>query len=286
MLTSVKLVDGAREMRLLPRQDQGVFLQNLDAPSPSIREVVEDRTDDDGARDTTLLFGSRAVGIELLVTQDARAVEDELSRYLHPRSRPYLVVEDTGWSQARRLQLRVDQFSAPLTTDLPRDARKIQVQWKAPDGIWEASEQDEVTVGADIATAGGGMSFPISFPMSFAPTMATGATTVTSVGAVPSHFIARLYGPCTGPSLVNTTTGEQITFKSSLSLGAGEYVEVDTRERSANWLSDASISRLGDVDFTATSWWRLEPGDNDIRYLPADADAGSEAVVFYRAAWL
>ena len=286
MLTSVKLVDGAREMILLPRQDQGVFLQSLDAPSPSIREVTDDRTDDDGARDTTTLFGARACSIELLVTKNARAVEDELTRYLHPRSRPYLLVEDSGWAQARRLGLRVDQFSMPLGTDLPRDARKIQVQWKAPDGIWEADTEEDVTVSADIATDAGGMSFPISFPMSFAPTMATGTTTVTSVGAVPSHFVARFYGPCTGPSLVNVTTGEEITFKSSLSLGAGEYVEIDTRERSASWMSNAAISRLGDVDFLATSWWRLEPGDNDIRYLPDDADAGSQAVIFYRPAWL
>lgn len=287
MLTSVKLVDGSRQMLLLPRQDQGVFLQSLDAPSPETREVAEERTDDDGTRDSTTLFGARACSIELLVTRDPRAVEYEVSTFLNPRSRPYLVVEDDGWAQARRLRLRVDQWSAPLGLDLARvDARQITASWKAPDGIWEATDEASVTIGADIATDAGGMAFPMAFPMSFAPTMATGATTMTSLGAVPSHFTARLYGPCRGPRLLNQTTGEQIAFVSSLTLAAGQYIEIDTRERSAFAQSNAAASRLSSIDFTATSWWRLEPGDNAVRYVPSDADAGAQAVITYRPAWI
>jgi hypothetical protein len=285
-LTSVMLVDGSRQMILYPRQDQGVYLQTVDAPSPGTREVTEDRTDDDGARDTTTLFGARACTVELLVTQGARAVEDELSRYLHPRSRPYLRVEDDGWTQARWLALRVDQFSAPLSSDLAPDMRKIQVQWKCPDGIWEAADLTMEPVPADVQGDPVGVAFPVTFPFSFAATMATGSTIVTSLGAVPSHFTAQLYGPCTAPKLVNDTTGETIAFTESLTLAAGEYVEIDTRERTAFLLSDSSLSRLNYVDFTTTSWWRLEPGDNAIRYTPRDADAGATAIITYRPAWL
>lgn len=285
MLTSVKIVDGSREMILLPRQDQGVFLQSLDAPSPSTREVVDDRTDDDGTRDTTLLFGSRAVSIELLVTQDARAVEDELSRYLHPRSRPYLVVEDTGWAQARWLALRVDQWSAPLGVDLPRDARRIQVQWKCPTGVWEAALTTEATVLGDLA-ADTGRIYPKTYPWSYPATDVAGAAIVTSLGSIPSHFTAKLYGPCSGPSLRNETTGEEITFTTALTLAAGEYVEVDTRERTASLLSNTSASRLNYLDFTTTSWWRIEPGENSIRYAPLAGSSGSAAVITYRPAWL
>jgi len=287
MLTSVKLVDGSREMTLLPRQDDGIFLQSISAPMPEVREVVSARTDDDGTRDETALFGARACSIEVLVTQDPRGFEDELTRYLHPRSRPYLVVDDDGWSQARRLRLRVSQFDAPLGLDLARiDARRITVGWQVPDGIWEANAAAEETVVADVDTSGDGFSLPMTLPLTLTATTETGANLVTNLGAVPSHFTARLYGPCTAPRLVNETTGEEIAFTSGLSLASGEYVEIDTRERSANLLSNPATTRLQYVDFMATSWWLLQPGLNQVRYAPAPSEPGAAAVITYRPAWL
>lgn len=286
MLTSVKLVDGSREMILLPRQSAGVFLQAIEAPMPEVREVAENRTDDDGTRDTTELHGARACSIEVLVTQSPRAVEDELSRFMHPRLRPYLVVEDDGWSQARRLMLRADTFDAPLGLDLARiDGRKISVGWKVPTGIWETAASVEVTVTADVQGDTVGFSLPFTLPLSLEATAATGATILGNVGSVPSHFVARLYGPCTAPRLVNETTGETIAFTSSLSLSPGQYVEIDTRERTADLMS-MNNSRLTMLDFEDTSWWRIEPGDNQIRYNPEISSPGAAAVITYRPAWL
>ncbi|MFD0902326.1 phage distal tail protein [Actinomadura sediminis] len=283
----MSLQDGAREMVLLPRQSDGIFLQGLSAPMPEVREVSENRTEDDGVRDETMLFGSRAVSIELLVTQDPRGVEDELARYLHPRVRPFLVVEDDGWSQARRIRLRVSQFDKPLELDLARiDARKISVGWVAPDGIWEADVAAEETVVADVDTSGDGFSLPVTLPLTLTATQETGASLLTNLGAVPSHFTAKLYGPCTAPSLVNETTGEEITFTSGLTLASGEYVEIDTRERTANLLSNAATTRLHLIDFTSTSWWQLQPGLNQIRYAPAPSEPGAAAIITYRPAWL
>lgn len=285
MLTDVRLVDGDREMVLLPRQDDGVFLQKLGAPSPDIRAVAEARTDDDGERDSTLLHGARACSIELLVTEGARAFEDEISRYLHPRNRPYLVVTDDEWAQTRRLRLRSDQFDWPQGVDLPRQMRRVQVQWKCPDGVWEADELAFEDVNADIPSSTG-RSYLRSYPRTYATTLSTGASTITSLGALPSHFVARLYGPCQAPRLTNETTGEVVGFTSALTLGPGEYVEIDTRERTAYFLSLTTQSRLGSVDFAATSWWRIEPGDQQVRYSADSASAGAMAVIEYRPAWL
>lgn len=287
MKTGVQLVDGDRVLILHPSLDY--VPQSLDVASPAMREVTEPRPDDDGERDSTGMFGARAVSLEVAVVNeqtDCEVLLDRLKRFLHPRSRPYLVVDDDGWQQQRRMRLRVDQWSEPYAGYAASQTRVVQLQWKAPDGIWEASDEVTETLAADIATDAGGMSFPIMFPMSFAPTMAVGSTTVTNLGVIPSHFVVRLYGPCTAPTLVNETTGEQIAFTSSLSLAAGQYVEVDTREQTANAQSDASVTRLNYVDFATTSWWQLQPGDNAIRYVPKDADAGSQAVITYRPAWL
>jgi hypothetical protein len=285
MLTSVRLVDGDQEMILLPAQDQGIRLQKLDVPGPAIREVSESRVDDDGERDTTKLHGARACSIDLLVTHDARAVEEELTPFCLPEARPYLVVADDEWLQERRLMLRVDQFAAPLGVDLPRRMRNIQAQWKVPDGIWEAAVEAEEIVNAD-QPATEGRTYPKAYPRSYPATTATGATLITNPGRKRAHFVARLYGPCSGPRLINETTGEQIAFLPSLSLAAGEYLEVNSREHTALLLSMPDASRLGYVDFAATAWWQLQSGEQQIRYAPQSVGTGAQAVITYRPAWL
>ena len=285
MLTSVKLVDGDREMILLPRQDQGVHFQELDAPFPAVRASTEDRTDDDGEDDTTSLHGARSCSIELLVTQQARTIEDELTRFLHPRSRPYLVVADDEWAQARRLRLRVAQWSAPLTVELPRAARRIQAQWQAPDGVWEAADLVTETISADMPGTAGRI-YPRTYPYAYPATLAAGASVIVNVGGTPSHYTARLYGPCIGPRLTNETTGETIAFTAGLTLAAGEYVEISTRDRTAYLNGHSALSRLNVIDFDVTSWWRIEPGEQQVRYAPAVVFAGAAAVIDYRPAWL
>jgi hypothetical protein len=286
VITAVRLVDGARELTLHPRVD--VLPDSLDVSFPAIREVTEPRVDDDGERDTTDLFGARAVSLSAALTDDTYApanLLDQVKAFLHPRTRPYLYVTQDGWGQERRMLLRIDQFSEPYSGYVASQVRAVQLQWKAPDGIWEAADTETVVVNADIGSTDG-ISFPISFPLAWPTTTASGATTVSNLGGVPSHFVARLYGPCTGPRLVNETTGEETTFTAALVLAAGEYVEVDTRNRTAYLNSEAGQSRLNYLDFTVTSWWRIEPGDQQIRYAPETASPGSVAEITYRPAWL
>lgn len=291
MITRARLIDGQREMALYPRD--GVEPQSLTVGFPDVREVSEPRTDDDGVRDSTQLFGARAVALEMVMYEDPAAIAvtiDELKTFLHPRLRPYLYITDDGWPIGeRRIRLRADQLSEPYTGYVSSVQRQVQTQWKAPDGVWEAVDLVSVTINADVEDAGG-LSFPITFPIAWTATQATGASVVTNLGGIPSHFVARLYGPCSGPELTNDTTGETIKFTGGddgLTIAAGDYVEIDTRERTAYLLSMTDASRLSDLDYTVTSWWRLEPGDNQIRYHPADgAGPGSAAVIDYRPAWL
>lgn len=282
-ITGVRLVDGSREMTLIP--NDFITVTSLDVPMPDIRAVAEPRADDDGERDSTRLHGARAVTLEMDLYVTPAALVDELKSFLHPRSRPYLHVVDDEWSGERRLLLRVDQQSDPIEEGADDVLRTVQVQWRAPGGLWELTEVESVTINADTG-ATEGFSFPIVFPLSMVATEAAGLTIVSNDGGAPSHFIARLYGPCSGPSLINETTGVELTFTTELDLAAGEYVEIDTRERTAYLLSDTSQSRLRFLDFTVSTWWLLEAGDQSVRYAPDDADAGSAAVIEYRPNWL
>lgn len=283
-VTGMRLVDGDLSLTLYPRDD--VQILSLDVPAPDARAVVRMRPDDDGTTDTSARFGSRPVALELQVIERPAAFVDALTRYLHPARRPYLYLADDEWSAERRIKLRTETWSAPMTSAEAPFYRKILAQWRAPDGVWEAAEETQLIVGVDIPSSIG-MSFPMAFPAVFAATTAGGAQQTTNTGSAPSHFKARLYGPITAPRLINASTEQEIVFTDSLVLGAGDYVEVDTRNRTA-WLnSNVLISRLGHVDFFAPNeWWPLQGGVQRVRYTGTTPGAGARAVLYYRPAWL
>lgn len=287
-ITRVALVDGARELVLLDRAALrlDLILTGLDVPSPAVRAVTEDRTDADGEDDHTAYHGARAVSATVALCDTPAALLDQINGYLHPRSRPYLVVSDDEWPDGpRRLRLRADQWSAPIdhTAHLRREH---QLQWRAPDGVWEAADETAFIVLAesDVVT---GRLYELVTPRTYPETMPTGALTVTNPGTSWADQRVRLYGPCAGPRYTHDDTGETIAFTEELAIPAGEYVEIDTRARSAFYLSDPDASRLSFLDFEVSTWWRLAPGANRVRYHPiSDVDPGCQVEGSYRPTWL
>jgi hypothetical protein len=115
---------------------------------------------------------------------------------------------------------------------------------------------------------------------------AAGDSLVSVPGTMRTWWTAKLYGPCTGPKLANDTVGADLRFTDSLVLAAGDYVEVSARDRTAYLLSDTSLSRAQFLDWGATAWWALVPGDNLLRYHPTSAGAGAQAEITFRTAWM
>lgn len=284
MLTSVRLVEGSRQMLIRPRE--GVADTDLDFGFPETRAQVENRPNKNGTRDTTNLFGASAVSltIELYKVGTTRGLLDELRSFCYPGLRPYIYVADDEWTTERRALLRADMLSAPIAKGTgPK--RTVQAQWRNPNGYWESATEIMVEVLADVPISVGSP-YPRTYPYSYASTTSTGATLVGNVGLIPSEYTARLYGPCSGPRLVNEDTGDELKFSDELALAAGEYVEVDTLEQSASFMSDENNSLLDYVDFSVSDWWPIMPGDQTIRYAPVTASSGAAAHIFYRPSWL
>ena len=284
MLTEVKLVDGLRELLLAPRP--GIALVGLDKGFPAIREDVEDAADADGTNDWTERYGAAAVVLTLRLYQagGTRKIIDNLGMYCHPARRPYLVVADDEWETPRRVKLRANQLSWPIESG-KGPIREVQATWQAPHGVWETLHPVPVPVGVDIPSSSG-RTYPLVHPRSYAPTNASGAQPVVNPGNTASHFTARLYGPIVAPRLINMLTGQQIVFTSALTLGAGEYVQIDTSVRTAFLLGDPYVGRLGHIDFSINSWWQMQPGVQHIRYTGEDPSPGAVAEITYHPAWL
>jgi len=86
-------------------------------------------------------------------------------------------------------------------------------------------------------------------------------------------------GPATDPALINLTTGQVIDFEGTTLL-VTDLLEVDTHNRRV--VLDGT-SRY-DLLAPGSTFWRLAPGRNDLRYVAA-APEGS-VTVRYRDAWL
>lgn len=288
-ITSVRLVYGAREMVIVPRTE--ITLNTIDVPLPEIREVAEPRADDDGDVDTTELFGSRSASLEMEFYVTPAALVDELKRFCHPGIRPYLYITDDEWTEDRRLWMRADTLSDPIEAGADDIRRDVQVQWKVPNGIWQSTALHTEVIAADV-TATVGLSFPVSFPFGFAATTQAGASVVNNAGSLPVHHVTRMYGPCNGPRLTNEETGETLDFSSPvdgsiLSLAEGDYLEINSQDRSALLLSNSDQSRLRFLDFMTSTWWRLQPGQNQIRYHPVEVlKNNSIAEMDFHPAWL
>lgn len=286
-ITRVRLVDGDTELVLhdTPWLRLDLFLQNLQIGSPAVREVVDDRTDADGTDDETAYHGARAVSVDVRVLDTPGQLADQLTGFMHPRRRPYLCIVDDEWGGERRLRLRASQWTNPLDTMSGR-LRDVQLQWRAPDGVWEATDEVAVGVNADSGVEAG-RTYDLVFPRDYGTTGSVGAYQLVNPGTAWADYRVRLYGPAVGPRWTDDQTGATIAFTPEMSLAAGEYVELDTRERSAVLNSDASLSRLHLVDFEVTTWWQLRPGTNVVRYNPlAEAGAGTRAELVYRPTWL
>lgn len=142
MITSVKLVDGSNKFvfqdNALGNFDEIVWTK-LDLGSPEVRSVTSPRVSHDGTDDHTMYHGARSVSLECRLASAPAAKVDKLNSFLHPKKRPFLVVTDDSWTpvDTRRIMLRSNQWTSELvnTSSFFRD---VQLQWTAPDGVWES----------------------------------------------------------------------------------------------------------------------------------------------------
>jgi hypothetical protein len=288
-VTAVRLEDGASVLDL---RAGGYRVARLDIGLPTVRAVTVPRPDQDGEDDTTAHHGAAAVSMDvrLLAGRDSGLVgiapspslidlRDALRAFCHPSARPYLVVEDEG--QQRRIRLRADQFAGPITN--PRH-QQVQLSWRAPDGVMEALAEQIGTAEA-VPSGEGGFAFDMTFDLTFPTSSAVGSVTVSNDGTVDVRPILRLYGPCIDPRVENQSTGEQLIF-TGLTIAAGDWLEIDCREKTARLNGLASQSRLSRLDFANSSYLRLLPGMNTVRYFPVSFSTGARLEVRFRSAWI
>lgn len=272
----------------------GLFLVDLDLGYPSPRVDAEDLTDDDGTDDGTLYHGASLVSVRAAAvatdTATKQAVIDRLGAFMRPGVRPFLhyTLEDGG--DERRVALRAQNRSAPLTSPWMHVMQDVLAAWVNPRGVQESADEITVEVPASSSGAEAGIVFPVVFPLAWPYAPGSGSTLATNDGNASAMPVIRMYGSATNPRLENITTGQTLEFGSAtvgdLVLAAGEYVELDVRARTVTLDGDAADSRYQYLNFADSEWWSLAPGVNELRYYPEAFDPGATSYVIYHHTWI
>lgn len=119
---------------------------------------------------------------------------------------------------------------------------------------------------------GGGGAIPAAIPFSLA-VGGSGAVTVANDGNGEAFPTVTLYGSLENPSLLNETTGESLSIAYTLATST-DFIVLDFYNRTALLNGITNINQ-----YVTGDWWRLKPGNNDIKLASASYSAGAYALL-------
>lgn len=151
---------------------------------------------------------------------------------------------------------------------------RARLVFEATDPRFYASTVDSNVLGL---TEGGGMTFPLTFPLVFGASSDSGAAAVNA-GTIEAPWTATITGPMTDCRLVLAETAAEVVIDGEVP--AGSTLVLSSADRSV--LLDGSPRQSW---LTLSSrWWQLSPGSNTVRFRAA---SGSGTCTFsWRSTWL
>jgi len=111
----------------------------------------------------------------------------------------------------------------------------------------------------------GGVTFPLTFPLTFNATRVTGNVNLTNEGNETGPVFLRIDGPCVGPVITHVASGLSLVFASSLTLGVGEWLEVDLEAHTA--MANGQSSRANWI--VSRQWFGFDSGPNTYQFTAA-----------------
>ena len=262
LIQSIKVLDlpTKRAVRYQNQSVHGVFLTPLD------------------------YFGSRTIAIEIIIanntaTDTMTAVRNLVEKAViyQEDQRQYLDVWLPGESDVWRYYGRtLDVSTTELNTKNTAVRCNVRFDTDVSAGV---SVTETVTTLNYAAPTIGGFSYPRTYNYTYGGAFSSGAS-ITNVGNFPYEPILKIYGPCVDPDIQSDQNSERVKF-SGLTIGSGDYVEIDIRNSTV--LLNGVSSRYSKLDLAATKFIKIYPGTNNISWRPASG-TGSYLEVIWRSA--
>jgi hypothetical protein len=270
---------------LLEDPTKGYFCTELNLGWPDVREVINNRPDQDGADDRTTYFGPRAITAAITAIAGAGANIDGAASlfapFMSPAARPQLhYVLDRPGAAERVLTVRASGYQWPIVGDKQRD---VQLAWVAADPL-----PKDVAVRTSTAYAGASSGPGRIYNLTFNRLYPVGGGS-SSVGIIHGNGdvwfgpVYRIYGPITQPDLQILLSGHgvpmRILFDPGFSIAATHYVDLDSTAHTARLDGDPNQSVYGSIEWSASNWSKLTPGVDNLLTIHGTSTSGVSQVL-------
>ncbi len=247
--------------------------------SPGSTAQASQRLNADGATMSAGFLKPRVlVGTGSILTEDPALLTGAIDRLIDAvKLSPFeLTVAEPGLTRTVTVQRQDDVLPKKLNAYeaefsfqvIARDPRKFG---------------DLVTSTTRLPFSEGGLTFPVTFPITFTGISGTGVLRVNNPGNTQAPVWLRIDGPIPagGWSVTHVGKKQSLTFATALALGTGEFVTVDMDRREV--LAQGQAPRSGYV--TSRGWFSLDPGDNDIAFSSVNYSSTASLTVTTKPAW-
>jgi hypothetical protein len=267
-------------------EDNGWYVGRYDMGVPVARQVVSDRPSMDGTDNRTRHVGGRNVILGLtLAGANRQAMLDSLAPFMDPGQVVTLIAKTERWDAYRRL--RVKPVSGPDATWDNPGLLAVTVGFQSVGSPFFTGELHQSTAFPTDTLPG--RTYPRSYPRAYPTSAGTGPALLYNQGSRAAEWTARIFGPAYGPRLIHAGSGRQVVFDDALHIESGDYLTVDSTDRTAllNGLTDASRYEFLDFAETDSGWFKLEPGQNLMRFVGAAGTiAPAQAEITFRDTYL
>lgn len=260
---------------------------------PTVRSSTEDAFGRHGgvpgrhylpSRTFTMEFNIQGSEDDTEYAATRKLVTSALAPRSHPRDQIEFVYQHPG--SAKR-------FVLARPTDLVINVDRMYAL-KYPHGTvrFEATDPRHYELETQLAMTGlpdtgGGISFPLVFPLNFGPGLGGGESVVANTGNAPAHWIAEISGPVTNPRLECTnSTGETYFLEiNGLSIGVGEKLVFNSKTKAVLLGTQSRRSFLT----PQSSWFTLDPYPETctLRFRSSDIPVTTSTLTFtwHNAYW-
>lgn len=225
----------------------------------------------------------RVIELELTSIDDNPATLAALRRMTVPDEEP---VEEplaiwVGTEQPQLVMAKLKRRAIPTDHAWSVGHHRATLQFVASDPKrYAVTESTSPTVG--LPSPGiGGLTFPLTFPLTFGTPGTPGSTTVTNVGEAATWPVYTLTGPITGPII--TTGDAKLRFANDFELALGQTIVIDSDSRSV------LLDGVARPDVLVQREWAYLPPETPVVVAftgQGTYDPAAGLVVTFRAAWL
>lgn len=221
---------------------------------------------------------------------------DEVLRWFKP-SNDALILRLRKFDYRRALDIYYYN-DLTLPSNDGRDLRKnevyhrIAVQCYAPDPTWY--DPETVSLNYDLGLGAEMFEVPLEVPVDVGADSAHDLPIVINyAGSWLTYPIIRIYGPIDDPVLENSTTGEKLDFSTGITIGVGEWYEIDCRYGYKTVVDQAGVNKIADLTtdsdlatFHIEAEYEAAGGVNTLLFSGANGSPNTRVTIQYMTRYI